>query len=211
MLVPNQKAISIEQHDYNPTNIQTAMQILDAGAFKLYMFFYTHPAGSFPLSRKEIEENFGIKKKQYDNAIKELIDKHFLIQVQLSNTYIFSIIPKSDEKIIFSCDLYHSQGEEKIGKLLKENNISFIQEQTFKNCYYPDTQKSIYWDFWVLNKYIIEFDGGFHKQQINQKKDKFRNEWCAEQGIPLIRIPYQDINKISIQDLILETSRYRII
>ena len=43
------------------------------------MFFYTHPAESFPLSRREIEENFGIKKKQYDNAIKELIDKHFLI------------------------------------------------------------------------------------------------------------------------------------
>ena len=38
------------------------------------------------------------------------------------------MIPKSNEKIIFSCDLYHSQGEEKIGKLLKENNINFIQE-----------------------------------------------------------------------------------
>lgn len=211
MLVPNQKIVNIEQHDYSPIDIQTAMQILDAGAFKLYMFFYTHSAGSFPLSRKEVEEGFGIKKKQYDNAIKNLINKNFLIQVQLSNTYIFSIVPKDNEKIVFSCDLYHSQGEEKIGKLLKENNISFIQEQTFKNCCYPNTQKSIYWDFWVLNKYIIEFDGEFHKQQSNQEKDKFRNDWCEKQGIPLIRIPYQDINKIFIQDLILETSQYRIV
>lgn len=215
MIVPNQKIIIINHHDYNPMDIQKAMISLNAGAFKLYMFFYIHPIETFPLSRNEIENNFGLKKKQYDNAIKELIDNHILIQVQSSNTYIFSTISidnKEDTKdISFHQNLYRSKGEEKIGKLLKENNISFIQEQTFENCYYPNTQKAIYWDFWVANRYIIEYDGEFHKQQITQEKDKFRNQWCVKQNIPLIRIPYKDINNITMLDLALETSPYRIV
>lgn len=215
MIVPNQKTIIIKYHDYNPADIQKAMVDLNAGAFKLYMFFYIHSAETFSLSRSEIENNFGLKKKQYDNAIKELIDNHILIQIQSSNTYIFSVIPINDIENIEDCslfqNLYRSKGEEKIGKLLKENNIPFIQEQTFENCHYPNTQKAIYWDFWVSNKYIIEYDGEFHKRQNTQEKDKFRNQWCIEHKIPLIRIPYKNINTISIQDLILETSSYRIV
>lgn len=34
-----------------------------------------------------------------------------------------------------------------------------------------------------------------------QKRDKFKNEWCANKGISLIRIPYTKLKTLTIEDL----------
>ena len=52
-----------------------------------------------------------------------------------------------------------SLGEEKIKLLLLKYNIFFEQEKTFENCRFPNTNKKARFDFFVDNKYIIEFDG----------------------------------------------------
>lgn len=44
--------------------------------------------------------------------------------------------------------------------------------------------------------------------QIVQKRDKFKNEYCKNKKIPLIRISYKNENDIKISDVILETTRY---
>ena len=126
---------------------------------------------------------------------------------------------------ISSCGcLKKSLGEYLIEKILKENNIPFISQYHNNNCKFIDTNYYAYFDFYVDNKYIIEFDGEqhFNPQCFNnmskedaekqfkktQEHDKFKNQWCKENNIPLIRIPYTHLKDLNLNDLLLETSPF---
>ena len=52
-----------------------------------------------------------------------------------------------------------SHGELKIREILLQNNINFEQEKTFTNCKNKITGKNFRYDFFVDNKYLIEFNG----------------------------------------------------
>lgn len=98
--------------------------------------------------------------------------------------------------------------------LLKQNNISFVTEKKFQEC---KDIKALPFDFYVQDKYIIEFDGiqhfhsfkhfgGDEKFIVRRKHDLIKNQYCFEYNIPLIRIPYNaDYN---FNDLVLETTRF---
>lgn len=117
-----------------------------------------------------------------------------------------------------SCGCLKSKGEEKIASLLKENNIVFEREKTFENCIFPDSNRKAKFDFFVSNKYLIEYDGIQHFQQsgwstkdrlfYTKNHDNFKNEWCLKNNIKLIRIPYTILKDLNILDLCLETSNY---
>ena len=113
-----------------------------------------------------------------------------------------------------SCGCIKSRGEEKIAKILRDNNISFEQQKTFTSCIFPETQGFARFDFWISDKYLLEYDGAQHFQdawsslESTKQKDDFKNAWCKEHNIPLIRIPYTRFENLSIQDLLLETSQY---
>ena len=115
-----------------------------------------------------------------------------------------------------------SKGEEQIKEILLINNISFIQEKSFEDCRFPDTNRLARFDFFVENKYLIEFDGRQHIEETSgdcsnwwslsyvQAHDKIKNDYCQLNNIPLIRIPYSKINFIKIEDLLLDSTKYRI-
>ena len=118
-----------------------------------------------------------------------------------------------------SCGCLRSAGELKISKILQENNIDFQREYVFSNFTYPNSNGNPRFDFYVQNKYLIEYDGKTHYEsnggwntednlKLIQLHDKYKNQYCIDQNIPLIRIPYSIYNTLSIQDLILETSNY---
>lgn len=116
-----------------------------------------------------------------------------------------------------SCGCLKSKGEQKISQLLLEYNISFVTEKSFDGFNYSKTCGKPKFDFFVNNQYLIEYDGIQHFQNNNffnisleeqQARDLEKNKWCKDQGIPLIRIPYTHLNKIKIQDLLLETSEF---
>lgn len=118
-----------------------------------------------------------------------------------------------------SCGCLKSIGELKIAQILKENNINFQREYIFNNFFYKDSKRHPRFDFYVENQYIIEYDGkthfktngGWNNEENLQKikeHDKIKNEWCLKNNIPLIRIPFNIYNKITIQDLLLTTSKY---
>ena len=121
-----------------------------------------------------------------------------------------------------SCGCLKSKGELIIASLLRKYNILFREQQIFDNCKFPDTQYNAYFDFYVDNKYLIEFDGEQHfyfknnpnnwntKENFIKTKyrDNFKNNWCKINNIPLIRIPYTHLNKLTIDDLLLETSQF---
>lgn len=121
-----------------------------------------------------------------------------------------------------SCGCLKSQGELKIGKILLENNIPFEKEKKFRNCRFPKTDFPAKFDFYVNNKYIIEYDGIQHSNyfdyqsswntkenlKITQERDSFKNNWCKQNNIPLIRIPYTQLDNLCIEDLLLESSNF---
>lgn len=59
------------------------------------------------------------------------------------------------------CEAFHSQGEIQIKNILIANDIPFIQEYSFPDFYYQ-TGKHPRYDFYVDNKYLIEYDGKQH-------------------------------------------------
>lgn len=115
----------------------------------------------------------------------------------------------------WSCGCLSSRHNSKISQLLSKAKISFEQEKRFKDL------KDIYnlvFDFYVDNKYIIEFDGIQHfdmtehgwntldKFNTRHKHDLMKNKYCFDNNIPLIRIPY-DAN-YSLKDLQLDSTRW---
>ena len=114
-----------------------------------------------------------------------------------------------------SCGCLKSKGENKIADLLRQANIPFEQQKTFPTCKFPDTNYLAKFDFFVDNTYLIEYDGEQHfyyknsshtwNTKENYKKviehDNYKTQWCKENNIPLIRIPYTKLNVLTIDDL----------
>lgn len=113
-----------------------------------------------------------------------------------------------------SCGCLKSRGQEKISSILRKNNIPFETEKTF-----PETNLgNMRFDFFVKDSYVIEYDGiqhfkenGFFEDlQDQSRRDKAKNDWCKANNIPIIRIPYTIFSSLSLQDLLLETSKYKL-
>lgn len=128
---------------------------------------------------------------------------------------------RSGEKTQCSKCVPKSKGEEQIKNILIKNNISFTQEKSFDDCRFPKTNRLARFNFYIDNKYLIEFDGRQHIQNTSkwnnewnleyvQEHDQIKNNYCKEHNIPLIRIPYSKINYIKLEDLLLETSKYKL-
>ena len=120
--------------------------------------------------------------------------------------------------------LKSSLGETAIKNLLKQNNIVFEEQKTFSNCKFIDTNWLARFDFYVNNEYLVEFDGSQHfffieKSKWNtkdnliktQQRDAYKNQWCKDNNIPLIRIPYTKLDTLCIEDLMLETTEFRVV
>lgn len=118
-----------------------------------------------------------------------------------------------------SCGCIKSKGEEIISQILTDNKITFIKQKTFPSCIFPDSYANAIFDFYVNDTYLIEYDGIQHFKPISgwssmeaikklQFKDQFKNNWCKENNIPLIRIPYTHLKDLCIEDLKLETSNF---
>lgn len=114
-----------------------------------------------------------------------------------------------------SCGCTNSKQEEKIIKLLTDNNIKFVYQ------YNSFLDKSKRFDFYIEcnpKGYVIEFDGQQHffytgtgwntKEHFERthQNDLIKNNYCFRNNIPIIRIPY-DV-KYTITDLKLETTRF---
>ena len=104
-------------------------------------------------------------------------------------------------------------GEEKISQILTKNNIPFEREKIF------DDFKPYRYDFYVDSKYVIEYDGKQHFQEYSwgdemhtaeesQQRDDLKNNYCHKHNIPIIRIPYTELEQLKLQDLCLETTTF---
>jgi len=114
----------------------------------------------------------------------------------------------------------YSIGEKNIENILKENNIHFQKEYSFPDLIGQDNHK-LRFDFAILNDKnevtrLIEFDGRQHvlnytpwnsseTLEQRQARDEIKNTYCLKHHIPLVRIPYEERDKLTLQKLLIDT------
>ena len=98
-----------------------------------------------------------------------------------------------------------SSGESEINKFLENNNFNFISQYRFKDCKF---KYALPFDFYLPNyNCCIEFDGEQHYEIVKhfgglngfierKIRDTIKTEYCKNNNIKLIRIPYWEINNI---------------
>lgn len=100
-----------------------------------------------------------------------------------------------------------SKGEDKIKEILQSLNINFEQQKKFQKC---RDKALLSFDFYLPDyNCCIEYDGEQHYHgwgravdskeslKVIQRRDSIKNNFCANNDIKLIRIPYTDFNKIN--------------
>lgn len=112
------------------------------------------------------------------------------------------------------CEGTLSKGEIEIINILKENNIKFEKEKTFKDLKNTETQGNYRYDFYLPDyNRLIEFDGEQHfritgwysdekKLKARQKADTIKNKYALDHGFELIHIPYWQRGKITLDFLL---------
>lgn len=123
---------------------------------------------------------------------------------------------RKDENRTVSCGCYHrSIGATNIMDCLIFNGVEFIDEYVFS-----DLPKSRF-DFAIVENgkivRLIEFDGEQHykdvKQwgglELQQERDKVKNEYALSNNIPLVRIPYWERDNITLEMLMGPTYEVR--
>jgi len=143
---------------------------------------------------------------------------YLLVEYKNANTKIKVICEKDNHGIFYPTAHSHkfgsgcpvcqnSKGEMKIMDFLIENNIKYIQQYKFNDCIY---KQHLLFDFYLPDYNVcIEYDGEFHFEprynDINNVefdktkiRDNIKNEYCDNNHIKLIRIPYYDFNDIDI-------------
>lgn len=123
--------------------------------------------------------------------IKIICKKHGLFEQNVSNHLTGSGCP----------DCNNSKGENKVKEILIKNNISFIQQKTFKNLKDITLLKC---DFYLPNyNCIIEFNGRQHYEKVNKfggeigfmetkRRDELKKAFFKENKINYIEIHYKE-------------------
>lgn len=166
----------------------------------------------------------GCAKKNYINSLKlDIIGKRFGLlkvinevfddsytrrmvecQCDCGNKSIHAVTDLTTGHTVSCGCLYKSKGEMYIENLLTENNIIYETQKRFKNC---KNKRSLPFDFY-LPKYnlCIEYQGEQHYQpvkfwggkerfEIYQQNDKIKKQYCIDNNICLLCLPYTLTNE----------------
>ncbi|WP_156876155.1 hypothetical protein [Clostridium kluyveri] len=102
-----------------------------------------------------------------------------------------------------------SKGEDKIANILNDKHILYEREKRFNDCI---GKRKLPFDFYLPDyNIVIEYDGIQHfKPSFNKKEfknikinDETKNNYCKDNNIKLLRIPYWEFNNI---ETILESA-----
>lgn len=139
---------------------------------------------------------------EYSGMDKKIKIKHKKCGTVLELTP-YQFITRHNKKYCPICYYKKSQGEIVIAQFLQENNIEFQKEFVFPNL------KKYRFDFYLpeLNT-IIEYDGAQHFYPVDyfggekalletQRRDQEKNQYCLNNKITLLRIPYTEFDYLN--------------
>lgn len=135
--------------------------------------------------------------------------------LQRGQIYIFNSGEICRNNISCSCRR-GSIGENIIKQILKENNIKYLFDKPYFKDLILDKGGIGRYDFILLDENnspyrLIEFDGRQHKENVSifnitleeqKRKDEIKNEYAKKHNLPLIRIPSNYKNKITIDTIL---------
>ncbi len=174
-----------------------------------YPEFILRGCGCRECGNEKIKEKLGKTHEQYVQELKEVNP-----DVEVLGVYINSVTPILHKCLIDGYEWYtapttmlrcgcpqcnESSGERQIRQWLKKHNITYVYQMLFANC---RDVRPLPFDFYLSELNIcIEYDGVQHFEPIDyfggqesleytQKHDIIKNQYCVENNIKLIRIPY---------------------
>ena len=114
-----------------------------------------------------------------------------------------------------------SKGELRIRKYLKDNNIHYIAQKSFKEC---KNKNKLKFDFYLSDYNLcIEYDGEGHYYPVRifggikkfvkrLKRDLIKELYCIQKDIDLLRIPYWDFDNIEeiLKECLTKKEKYAI-
>ena len=100
--------------------------------------------------------------------------------------------------------------ESKLGTILQKHQIRYMPQFSFKDC---KDKRALPFDFYLVDyNMLIEYDGEGHYRPVNfggiddetalkemqyiQRHDEIKTNYCQQNNIPLIRIPYWQKNNL---------------
>lgn len=167
-----------------------------------------------------------INRKTYDDLTGRVFGNWLVLkQGEKSNYWLCQCQKCGSQREVFrgnltqgssqSCGCMKSRGEEKIVELLKSLGCIYEREYTFIDLVGKNNHK-LPFDFAIFSNItknnlisLLEFDGEQHyrykkstwitKEKFSyiQRNDKIKNQYCYNNNIKLIRIPYWDYDKLN--------------
>jgi predicted Zn-ribbon and HTH transcriptional regulator len=145
-------------------------------------------------------DDYELISKEYVNTISKIKIKH----LKCNNIFEMRFNDfKNNNNRCPKCS--SSKGENIIRTFLLNNNIGFIEQKCFEDC---KDKRVLPFDFYLEDyNILIEYDGELHykesryknsqdKLNIIKNHDNIKNNYCKENNIKLIRIPYIEFNNI---------------
>lgn len=169
-------------------------------------------ASDEPFNKKTNEEFVQEVYDLVDNEyafLEEYVDARTKIKCRHNDCgYIWNITPDNFLRGRRCPQCAESKGEQKIREHLQNIDVVFEQEYSFIGLL-SDKKNPLRFDFAIYNsknnlKFLIEYDGIFHYEQqydedgFNDLKihDKRKDQYCKDNNIPLLRIPYWEFDNI---------------
>lgn len=119
------------------------------------------------------------------------------------------LVPNYGKKKRSAVDLVTSKGEREVADFLVKRGVRFKREKSFKGLVSPSTGIALRFDFWIPSmKTLIEYDGIQHFKpcRLNRfgadlpslkARDLLKDEYAKFRGFRIIRISYNDYNRIA--------------
>lgn len=159
-------------------------------------------SGSMKYTLEEVQ--LYLEKYNYKLLSNEYIDNKTKLKIQCSLGHIFEMRFNNFLRGIRCPICNKSNGEEEVERILNKYNIKYKYQQYFNDC---RDKNPMPFDFYIKDyNTIIEFDGEQHFKikfsmtenefENIKKHDKIKTQYCKDNNIKLIRIPYWEFNNI---------------
>ena len=227
-IIKQMKEKHLDKYSYptfkNYTNPNQIIEILcpEHGIFKQQIIHHTNGSGC----EKCHDRSFNRKDLEYHvSTIPLSISKYFEykdIFYKYGESYLrlyCNRCNKEHEQITYRCknndtcpncngSYLESKGILEIKEYLRNNNIIFEKEKTFKNCINPVSGYKLRFDIYIEHlDCCIEFDGiqhyketeffgGMDRLEQSKYRDNLKTKYCEENNIKLIRIKYNKVREI---------------
>jgi len=159
-----------------------------------------------PTTEEFIEQSLKIHGNSYDYSKVKYKNNTTKVEIICLIHGMFEVRPNDHLNKKSGCPICKlSKGEILIKQFLEDNEIEYIREKTFNECVF---EKKLRFDFFIPTQNMcIEYDGEQHYNslecfggdelfEITKKRDKIKNDFCVNNKINLIRIPYFEYDNI---------------